>query len=89
MANKMKGISSLTCTAFVILFCGTLLVAPAKVDAKQNIVAIERAKYNVSTSLADNLKSFVGKKVSVTLDSGKNFVASSKKLAIIWFTLRN
>ena len=80
MIKKIKGINSLTGIALVILFCGTLLAAPAKADAKQNIVAIEGAKYNVSASLADNLKSFVGKKVSVTLDSGKSFVGFVKEV---------
>lgn len=80
MVKKMKGINFLARVALVILFCGTLLAVPADADAIQKIVAIEGAKYNVSASFADNLKSFVGKKVSVTLNSGKSFVGFVKEV---------
>jgi len=41
--------------------------------AKTKIIAIEGVRYNVNFSLQDNLKSFIGKKVNVTLNSGKTF----------------
>jgi hypothetical protein len=80
MIKKMKPVNYLTGIALVILFCGTLLAVPADAIAKQKIVAIEGANYNVSASLADNLKSFVGKKISLTLDSGKSFVGFVKEV---------
>ena len=80
MIKKMKDIHSVTGMALVILFFGTLLAFPANVAAKRNIVAVEGAKYNAGASLADNLKSFVGKQVSVTLDSGKVFVGFVKEV---------
>ena len=73
MTYKMKGIHFLACTAFVILFCGAFFVAPVVSDAKQTIVAVEGANFNVGVSMGKNLKSFVGKRVSLTLVSGKNF----------------
>jgi hypothetical protein len=41
--------------------------------AGAKVAAIEGMAYNVGASLQDNLKSLVGKKVYVTLDSGKTF----------------
>ena len=38
----------------------------------------ENISYNVNSSLADNLNSFVGKKVYITLDSGKTFAGNVK-----------
>jgi ribosome maturation factor RimP len=47
----------------------TFLAFPAASQPKpENIPGVS---YNVSASLADNLKAFVGKKVYVTLNSGK------------------
>lgn len=67
-------------TAFVyvgfvlaILFCSTIIILPMEAGAKSNVVAIEGISYNVNSSLTDNLKSLIGKKVQVTLDSGKTF----------------
>ena len=39
--------------------------------AQPQLKAAEAANYNVKASLADNLKSFTGKKVSLTLNSGQ------------------
>ena len=55
-----------------ILF--TLILVPSlEAAAKTKIIAIEGVRYNVNFSLQDNLKSFIGKKVNVTLNSGKTF----------------
>ena len=41
---------------------------------------IEEISYNVNSSLADNLKSLIGKKVYVALDSGKTFAGFVKEV---------
>jgi len=41
---------------------------------------IEEISYNVNSSLADNLKSLMGKKVYVSLDSGKTFAGFVKEI---------
>ena len=52
-----------------ILLSVTFLAFPAGAQPKpENIPGVS---YDVSSSLADNLKAFVGKKVYVTFDSGK------------------
>ena len=53
---------------------------PAEVEAKSKIVPIEGISYNVNSSLADNLKSLINQKVSVTLNSGKTFTGFVKEV---------
>jgi len=48
--------------------------------AKTEIAAIEGMRYNVNFSLHDNLKLLMGKKVYVTLSSGKTFAGYIKEL---------
>jgi small nuclear ribonucleoprotein (snRNP)-like protein len=52
------------------------------VVAKPKVVAIEGMSYNVNASLADNLKSLVGKKVAVTIISGKTLSGVVKEVGI-------
>ena len=59
--------------ALIVVFCGLVLVFPAKVQAQSKVAAEEAVSYNVNGSMADNLKSLTGKRVVVTLDSGKSF----------------
>ena len=68
--------------ALTILFYLTVLMLPAEAEAqaKPKVVAIEGIGYNVNSSMADNLKSLVGKKVYVSLDSGKNFAGFVKEV---------
>ena len=75
--SKMVGSVGL---ALTILFYITILPVPTEVMAKQQVVAIEGINYNVNSSLADNLKSLKGKKVYVTLDSGKTFTGFVKEV---------
>ena len=70
MKKKVKIMSSVGIT-FAILFFIAFLTLPANAEAKAKVVAIEGMSYNVNSSLEDNLKSLIGKKISVTLDSGK------------------
>jgi small nuclear ribonucleoprotein (snRNP)-like protein len=53
---------------------------PTEAAAKSKVVAIKGVSYNVNSSLADNLKSLIGKKVYVTLDSGSTFTGFVKKV---------
>ena len=66
--------------ALTVLFYVTIFVSPMEAEAKTKVVAIEGISYNVYSSLADNLKLLTGKKVSVTLDSGKNFTGFVKEV---------
>ena len=63
-----------------ILFSAAFLAFPADVEAKAKVVVIEGMSYNVSLSLKDNLKSLIGKKVYVTLDSGKTLAGFVKEV---------
>jgi hypothetical protein len=69
---------------FTILFYATILLLPTEVEAKAKkmtkVDASEVISYNVNFSLADNLKSLVGKKISVTLDSGTTFTGIVKEV---------
>lgn len=62
----------------VLMLSATFLAVPVEVEAKAKVVAVEGVSYNVDASMADNLKSFIGKKVYVTLDSGKTFAGVVK-----------
>ena len=75
--SKMVGFAGL---ALAILFTVTIFMLPAEAEAKSEVVAIEGVSYNVNSSLADNLKSLVGKKVCVSLDSGKTFIGFVKEV---------
>ena len=75
--SKMVGSAAL---ALTILFYATVLMLPAQAEAKSKVVAIEGISYHVNSSLADNLKSLTGRKVSVTLDSGQTFTGFVKEV---------
>jgi len=66
--------------ALAILLYATIFLLPMEVEAKSKVVAIKGISYNVNSSLADNLKSLIGKKVYVTLDSGKTFAGFVKEV---------
>ena len=74
---KMIGLVGL---ALTILFYVTILILPSEAEAKSKVVTIEGISYNVNSSLADNLKSLINKKVSVTLNSGKTFTGLVKEV---------
>jgi hypothetical protein len=56
--------------AGMALVLATLSALPPDVLAGPQVVPVEGVGYSVESSLVDNLKLFVGKKVSLTLDSG-------------------
>jgi len=79
MRKKAKTLSLLG-IAIAVLFSTVLFTLPQEVVAKPKVVAIEGMSYNVNGSLADNLKSLVGKQVSVTTVSGKTLSGSVKEV---------
>ena len=71
---------SLTALAFGVIFLGSLLAHPAVAMAKPKLIPVEGASYNIRATIADNLKTFIGKKVYITLDSGKVFAGTVKSI---------
>jgi hypothetical protein len=81
MRKKAKDLSSLG-IVIALLFSTVFFTLPKDVIAQSKVVAIEGMSYNVNSSLADNLKSLVGKKVSVTIGSGKTLSGFVKEVGI-------
>lgn len=79
MIMKSKAAESFSLFLAALLLLPTLAL-PTGVAAKTKTSAIEGMSYNVNSSLIDNLKLLVGKKVSVTLNSGKVFVGRIKDI---------
>jgi len=75
--SKMVGSVGLSLT---ILFYVTILLLPMDAEAKTKVATIEGISYNVNSSLTDNLKSLVDKRVSATLNSGKTFTGLVKEV---------
>jgi small nuclear ribonucleoprotein (snRNP)-like protein len=55
----------------VILFSAMFLTSPVNVMAQ--VVAQEGVKFDVSQSMKDNLKMFIGKNIYISLRSGKTY----------------
>ena len=68
--------------AIAVVFSTVFFTLSKEVVATPKAVAIEGMNYNVNSSLADNLKSLVGKKVSVTIASGKTFSGFLKEVGV-------
>ena len=81
MRNKVSRVSWLVMT-IVVLFATLFLTFSVEAKAKQKVVAIKGMSYNVNSSLSDNLKALVGKKVSVTIASGKTLTGFVKEVGI-------
>ena len=79
MMKRVKMLSSVG-VMLAILFSVAVLTFPAEAEAQAKVVAIEGMKYQVGASMQDNLKSLVGKKVYVTLASGKTFAGFVKEV---------
>ena len=69
MRKKAKILSSLG-IAVAVLFSAVLFTSPKEAVAEPQVVPVEGMSYNVNSALADNLKSLIGKKVSVIMVSG-------------------
>jgi hypothetical protein len=79
--RRKAGMKWLSGTPMTMLLCGIVLFLPAWVEAQQaKVSAVEGVSYNVNGSMADNLKSFIGKKVSITVNSGKSFTGTVKEV---------
>jgi len=82
MVNIERGtiMKQFAIVSFVILmtviFSAGFLAMPGKTEA--GVVPLEGIKYDVNFSLEENLKMFVGKKVYITLDSGKTLAGIVK-----------
>lgn len=63
-----------------IIVSVTFLALPAQVEAGAKVVPIEGMSYNVAISLSDNIKSLIGKRVTVTLASGSTFSGFVKEV---------
>ena len=57
-----------------------MLLLPAVGQAEMKVVPVEGVGYDVGASLVDNLRTLVGKRVYVTLDSGKVFAGTVKEV---------
>jgi small nuclear ribonucleoprotein (snRNP)-like protein len=79
MRKKAK-LLSLLGIAIAVLFSIVFFTLPKEVVAKPQVVAIEGMSYNVNSSLAENLKSLTGKKVSVSIVSGKTISGTVKEV---------
>jgi hypothetical protein len=77
MANKRKMTNGLV-IILAIHFIISCLALPSGAEAKMKIEPIEGMSYSTDASLADNLKSLVGKKITVTLISGSSFTGNVK-----------
>lgn len=73
--------SRLTTTVALFVALGMVFSFPASTHAaKPKIVAVPGISYNVNASMGDNLKGLNGKRVYVTLNSGKTFTGLIKKV---------
>ena len=79
MRKKAK-IQSSTGIMIAVLFLVVFFALPAQVEAKSKVVAIEGMTYNVNSSMEDNLKLLIGKKVIVSCVSGKTLSGFVKKV---------
>ncbi len=77
MSKKCR-VTGFPTVTFVLLIAVALFSFPGTATAKS--VAIEGMSYNVNVTMSDNLKLLVGKKVSVSLDSGASFSGIVKKV---------
>ncbi len=61
-----------------VIAAACLFVVPVKADAAAKVKDIEGMQYNVNASFEDNLKSLIGKRVYVTMESGNTFSGTLK-----------
>jgi small nuclear ribonucleoprotein (snRNP)-like protein len=64
--------------AFLVIV--VIFMPSSDAAAKANLVAVSGTSYNVNFSFQDNLKTLIGKKVYLTLDSGKTFAGFIKEV---------
>ncbi len=66
--------------ALALILAIAIIVLPNEAVAGRKTMAIEGVSYSADQPMSDNLKSFVGKKVSVILNSGKTFTGLVKEV---------
>jgi len=66
--------------SFAVLCCGPVLTQDSMAQAQPKVVSVEGVNYNANASMVDNLKLLIGKKVVVTLNSGKAFTGNVKEV---------
>ncbi|OGQ97652.1 MAG: hypothetical protein A2521_04915 [Deltaproteobacteria bacterium RIFOXYD12_FULL_57_12] len=74
--KRMKIIPIIAAAGFILMSS----FYSAECQGAAEVVAIDGMAYNPQFSLTDNLKSFVGKKVTVTLESGSAFTGKVKEV---------
>lgn len=70
--NNIKTNDSLVGITLLMLTLVSLLALSVNVEARQELVPVEGANYNVNASLTNNLRLLIGKRIYVTLNSGAN-----------------
>ena len=58
--------------SIMLLFAAVFIISPV-IAQPRSAVAVQDAKFDVSSSIKDNLKAYVGKDVLIHLRSGKTF----------------
>ena len=77
MKKANRSASGLVLAALLVL--ALFFIIPVAVQAR-SVVALEDASFNVSSSIKDNLKTYVGKDVLIHLRSGKSFQGYVKSI---------
>jgi hypothetical protein len=75
---KKEGIINFVGVLLLVLAFTAVPMFSARAVGENKVVSIEGIGYNVNSSMADNLKLFVGKVVYISLDSGKTFTGIVK-----------
>ncbi|MCW5202320.1 hypothetical protein VU11_05485 [Desulfobulbus sp. US2] len=76
--RSIIGAGSTGIAAVGLLLAAALFVLPQKAVAKSKVVPVKGASYNVKVRFKDNLKTFIGKSISVFLVSGKSVTGTVK-----------
>ncbi len=77
MGRKTPLLTSILLAGLLVL-CVVVVAMSTRATAQSRTAEIEGAGYNVNAAMIDNLKPLVGKKVYITLDSGKIIAGSVK-----------
>jgi len=66
-----KGVTFALAVVFGVASCFSILICSPLEAQTKKITAVEGVKFDTSVSMADNLKTYIGKDVTVHLRSGK------------------
>lgn len=80
MAKAYRTLPTMVLLVLTILFLGGQAAFPDPARAQQSLKPVEGAAFNVTLSLADNLKPFIGRRIYLTLDSGTRMVGVVKEV---------